>query len=635
MSLQDAPYSVTVVPRELLANIQAQSPDDVFRINPTTQSTTPQITGWAPMVRIRGYNSYDSAQDGLRRPYSYASTMEDKERIEVLSGLSGFLYGAAAPGGMVNYVDKRPTQERLASVTLGNYGGGQYYVHGDFGGRIDEAGRMGYRLNVVKQDGETAIDDQKIDRELISGAFDWQITDRLLLELNASYNHYKTEGASAYWTFRPGVSRSNVPDPSKQWSQPWIRDEFEKTRLSGRLTYRAGDRLTLRGAYMREYHDRPVQDHTMNSVRGDDALYQIRIHSGRTKDVYEAASAMADLAFDTGPVSHTLTLGYYGYSDKSWATEYSPNTGWVGPYPMSRPVHVPEPEFPGSPGSPYYAGRVANHNLFAGDVVEFNEQWSAIVGVSHSTIRSRSLNPDGSRSQPDYDRSRNSPSVSLVYKPASWLTAYASYIEGLEQGGLAPDEAENHGQNMAPMVSKQKEIGLKATAGGMLLTAALFDMEKAYEYTNASNVYTQNGRQNHRGLELTAIGRATERLTLVGGLTWLDARVKGSDLDGKVPQNVSKIVAKLYAEYALAAVPGLSLTGGVYYTGRQWADEANDSRLPGYVTADVGLRYAADVAGRPLTLRLTVNNVTDKAYWMNSYYLGAPRSVAFSAQMRF
>ncbi|MCC3262300.1 TonB-dependent receptor, partial [Paenibacillus polymyxa] len=54
-----------------------------------------------------------------------------------------------------------------------------------------------------------------------------------------------------------------------------------------------------------------------------------------------------------------------------------------------------------------------------------------------------------------------------------------------------------------------------------------------------------------------------------------------------------------------------------------------------YTTFDVGLRYAAQISGRPLTLRLNVNNVTGRDYWLNSYYLGSPRSVALSAQMQF
>lgn len=57
--------------------------------------------------------------------------------------------------------------------------------------------------------------------------------------------------------------------------------------------------------------------------------------------------------------------------------------------------------------------------------------------------------------------------------------------------------------------------------------------------------------------------------------------------------------------------------------------------VPSYTTMDLGMRYETVVAGNDLTLRLNVANVTDEQYWMNAYYLGAPRTYVFSAQTKF
>lgn len=636
VALKDTPFSVSVTPRELIQNIQAQSPDDVFKVNPYTRTQTPQVTGWAPMVNMRGFTTYDTAEDGLRRSYSHATSLEDKERVEVITGLSGFLYGAAAPAGMINYVYKRPTFERLNSVTLGTYGAGQAYVHGDFGGRIDEAGTAGYRLNVVKQGGGTAIDDQKIDRLLVSGAFDWKIADRLKLEFNASHSKYDIDSASSYWFFRAGVPHGRAPDASKNWSQPWIRDEIEKTRLAGKLTYELNDNITLRAGYSHEWLNRPVQDHTQNSVRAPGQYYQVAIRSGETKNEFDAAQAFADVKFDTLSVRHKLTLGYHMYSDRGWGTPYNPNTGYVGPYPMTQPLHIAEPAFPLRTGAPpYKSGYVHNHNFVVGDQIEFTDQWSALLGATYSRISTRALGQTGLQTQLDYNQGRWSPSASLLFKPMPWLTLYGSYIEGLEQGGVAPATSTNYGTVMAPIVSRQYEVGAKAQLGGVLLTTALFDIEKAYEFQNATGLYTQDGRQRHQGIEFTATGKLTEDLTVVGGLTLLDAKVEGGTYDGKVPMNVASVLAKLYAEYELPWMRGLFMTGGIYHTGRQWANSANDDRLKSYTTLDLGLRYATQIYGKPLTLRANVSNVTDKNYWQNTYYLGAPRTVALSAQITF
>lgn len=635
MPILDTPFSISVIPKELIENIQAVSPDDIYKLNPSTRTVTAQSTGWSPLVSIRGFKTYDVAEDGLRRPYNHAAVLEDKERVETLNGLSGFLYGASPPAGMINYVYKRPTLETFNSLTVGNYGGSQYYAHGDFGGRIDEAGRMGYRLNLVKQDGNTAVDDQKIDRALISGAFDWQLTDELLLELNASYNHYKTQAPSAYWFYSPGINRTSVPDASKNWSQPWIHDEFENTRLNGRLTYRPADWITLRGAYTTSHIDRPVQDHTMNSMSSSTEYRQLRQRVGDTKSDFDAAQAFADFAFDTVGIGHKLTLGYYTYAAKDWSTPYAPHTGWQGPYPVDTPARVPEYSFPINTSKMYYAGKSSNENFVIGDLLQFSPDWSALVGINHSRIKGTNFDETGQRSQPDYDKSRNSPSVSVMFKPTPSMTTYITYIEGLEMGGIGPTDTTNQDKVMPPMVSRQKEIGIKAEVGSMLLSGALFDIEKAYEFVNADNTYTQDGRQHHKGMEFSATGKLTRHLTLIGGVTLLDPSIRGGDNGGKEPMNVAKRIAKVYSEYALPFVPGLTLTGGVYFTGRQWADDGNTSRLPSYTTVDLGMRYTTQAAGKPLTLRVFASNVADRNYWQNSYYVGPPRSVAFSAQIQF
>ncbi len=61
----------------------------------------------------------------------------------------------------------------------------------------------------------------------------------------------------------------------------------------------------------------------------------------------------------------------------------------------------------------------------------------------------------------------------------------------------------------------------------------------------------------------------------------------------------------------------------------------NTDRLPGFTLLDAGARYQLDVAQHPMTLRLDVNNLTDKAYWLSNESLGEPRTVLFSVSTEF
>ena len=136
--------------QQLITNLQAQTASEAVKYNPTIYagSGNNMVVGGASFT-IRGFttDTNQSFIDGLRM---YSRTpLEDKERIEVVNGPATLLFGFASPAGVINYVQKRPTAEPFANMTVGDYGGAQGYVHGDFGGPLDKEGRFAYRLNSV------------------------------------------------------------------------------------------------------------------------------------------------------------------------------------------------------------------------------------------------------------------------------------------------------------------------------------------------------------------------------------------------------------------------------------------------------------------------------------------------------
>lgn len=657
MRLQDAPYSVSVIPQALLQNIQAKSLDDVFKLSPATQFTSPTSAGYASAVSMRGFSGSGNlsiANDGLRfsNGYDSGNFIEEMEQLEVLTGLSGFLYGPASPGGLVNYVMKRPTYERYNSVTLGNAGGENYYLHGDFGGPLDDEGRFAYRLNLLSQDGETAIDLQKNRRQMISLALDWNVSDDLLIQFDASHKKSESRGLTSYWFFGDQALRPDAKDldNDKLYSQRWAFSDREHERLGSRFNWRLDEVFSLRGAlaysqYTSEY------TYTGPTVYSAGQYTQPLYAFAPVETEETSAYLFLDADFATGAIRHKTTLGYQGNIAR--VRDYEDHIPYPGPQyidvvgsPSSfaeRP-QVGKPDYAIGHGEQRLSSRTQADNVLIGDVIEFNPQWSTILGLTHSRIKTYSNDfvwaeafgyaETASR----YDESETSPNISLIYKPLPWLTTYASYIEGLQAGGIAPSTALNAGQALAPQVSEQYEVGVKASLGDTLLTLALFNIDKPNSYTNNAGLYAQDGRQENNGLELGITGKVLPELTLVGGITLLDPEVKktaNAAHEGNKPTNVASQLAKLYAEYEIAALPGLALTGGAFHTGKQYSDEANRHSLPSFTTFDAGARYRMPVADNQLTLRANLSNLADKEYWLSSHYLGAPRTLTFSAQLEF
>lgn len=636
MKLQDTPYSITVIPRELIENVQASMPDDLFRISPFIQPGQPQTYGSQSAAMIRGFkvdNFNNVAQDGLPMGVALAD-LEDKERIEVLTGVSGFSYGQPSPGGMINYVTKRPTSDPLASLTVGDYGGSSYYIHGDFGGPVQK--NLAYRFNVVAQDGDTSVDNQSINRQLFSGALDWHISDKALLQFDAAHHEYTINGVVPKWSFASGVNHPSAPDAEKLWSQPFGYSSETMDKLSGRLTWKLDDTFTLRTGIGYDKVTREAIQFTNTAAAAGGSYTQIATAWAPWEYTFNTHYVALDSKFRTGAVAHTMTFGVFTRTlDLREHQDNADRESLTGNFTFDNPLYVTEPSFSTGVKPMAASSSTRYKNLTVGDNMQFNDKLSLLAGLSHAEITSTSWDRDTGAVSKVYNKNRTVPAVSLIYKPDPALTTYATFAEGLERGSNPGSGSINFNEVMPPMLSKQYELGAKTTIGRTLFTAALFQIDKAYGYLDTDSYWKQDGREIHKGLELSATGKITDNLTLVGGLTFLRPTVNGNPaFEGKLPADVAKRLAKLYAEYTVDRVPGLTLTGGIYYTGRQAADAMNTEFLPGVTTFDLGARYQTTLNGTPVTYRLNVSNLFNKNYWANSSYTGYPRTIAFSAQFR-
>ncbi len=220
---------------------------------------------------------------------------------------------------------------------------------------------------------------------------------------------------------------------------------------------------------------------------------------------------------------------------------------------------------------------------------------------------------------------------------------YANYIEGLSQGAMAPNTAENAGEIFAPYKTKQKEVGIKFDLGEFAHTVSVYEIKRPSSYTDPfTNVFSFGGEQRNRGVEWGFFGSPLRGVRLLGGIAYSDAEVTKAAIaanESKQAIGLPKWQAKLGAEWDVPAMQGLTLTANATAASKQYISADNSLSVPGRTVYDLGARYATKVSGRPLTLRAAVTNVTNKAYWAKPHYtslaLGAPRTFMLSASMDF
>jgi iron complex outermembrane receptor protein len=197
--LLETPASVNVLTAQQMLDLQIRSTTDAAKFD-ASLSDAYNAVGYAEQFSIRGFkldNASSYRKDGMAIAGDTQIPLENKERIEVLKGLSGLQSGVSAPGGVINYVTKRPTDTPLRSVVLETRERGTLYGALDLGGRFDNSD-FGYRINVAGERLRSYIKGADGNRKFVSAAFDWRISPQALLQIDGDYQRKSQLTAPGY-----------------------------------------------------------------------------------------------------------------------------------------------------------------------------------------------------------------------------------------------------------------------------------------------------------------------------------------------------------------------------------------------------------------------------------------------------
>ncbi len=211
-------------------------------------------------------------------------------------------------------------------------------------------------------------------------------------------------------------------------------------------------------------------------------------------------------------------------------------------------------------------------------------------------------------------------SASLVMPVSNRTTAFASYVRGIEEAGVAPQHAANAFEVLPPALARQAELGVKWQTGERLaLIGTLFEIAKPEPGFDQDDRYRFMGDVRHRGAELSMRANLAPGLQGLFGATWMRARLEGPAVEagvlGERPVGRSERLALASLTYSPAGGPGWSFDMDATYAGPRPADSAGRTRTPGYTLFNAGMRYRFRLGPAPAALRLRVYNATDKYAW--------------------
>jgi iron complex outermembrane recepter protein len=640
----DTPFSTHVVSSDEAQDLMANTANDLFQYDPAVTITSNNALSENSTFSVRGIK-IDTLNgikvDGQSFPsWDTDLALEPFEQVELLKGLSGFMYGFGAPGGIVNYVLKRPTDKPYRSFSVGYQSAGVFSQKLDVGGRIGHDNRFGYRFNLVNEQGNTAEANSHLHRQVMSAAFDFRITPDLTWSVDAFYTKRKQTGT----LFGLMFGTDSIPDVSRvshNLSQPQNYYQVEMASVGTGLDYRLSDNWHASLKYRFAKENRTNSD-SLLYVYNDAGDYSNTLYAAMTRYFYQNVDAMVEGKFNTGSIRHDMVLGV-GYQTQS--SEYDNSTGWNDGYSLGIGNIYSTTLL--SNADVYIGENLYRHSLttqaaiYASDTVQFTPRISALVGLRYTQYRDYHYDTTGATAA-QYSADPVTPTIALMYKTDAYSTLYASYVESLEQGGAAANTNVNYPQTYGPLKSKQYEIGFKTDRSKWGANLALFRVDQGYNYTNSENIFVQDGTKRYAGVDASGWLQLASDWRVMGGVMWLDTKaidIADPTVEGKRIYAAPRWTVTGRVEYNPSFMRRLTLAFGGRYVSNMAVNANNTQFVPAYVTYDLSGRYETRIAGKDVTFRAGVNNLLNRRYWTTSwgYYVSPSptRTAVASATLQF
>lgn len=640
----DTPFSTTVVSSKELAERQISKLGDVFATDASVSNNSDAYSSWnTNLMTVRGLQLdwHNSSRINGMHYGGYGMTLpyEHFEQIELLKGLSGFMYGFGSPGGIINYITKKPTDTPVGSVEVGYKSDSIGSIHLDVGERFGEDNKFGYRLNMVHEEGST-YNGGSIDRDSVSLALDARLTDKLTWNLDViDQDRKSTDQTASLYTYNYSGSRlprviSNS-NSNLTGNGQYFYSNFRMYTTNLQYQMNPGWKLSSSYSYNKSTRSRNENMFYLLNSAGDYDDYK---YARREAYRFSQWQMMLEGEAQTGQVAHQLVIGA---ANQRQASYYSSNSVWdlIGGgnlYSSNDNIYYNSVDL-----DLYKNNRIMQKSIFASDTMQLSERWSLLTGLRYTDYEQRNYNTSGNNTSSYVKSGATTPTVAFMYKLRPNTMLYTSYAESLEQGAtVSGKQYANYGAMLDPLKSKQYELGIKSDHKSWSMTAALFRIERGAEYVNSTNYYVQDGEAIYQGLEVGASTKLGSQWELGSNLMWLDTSYeKGYSYNGNRVAGAPKFIATAQVAYHVPKIPGLKLTADAKYTGNTMVRASNDLKVPGYPVINVGASYATRINDNDVTFRVVVNNVTNKRNWEyqqgNFIRPGDPRTISISAKFDF
>ncbi len=624
-TLHDTPCTVHTYDKDIIEKQQSMTANQVLKNDPAVTNVSTAGGFSAFTIGFRGFPVGADAVtfNGLGPGSIFSGSLGELytvDRIEVVKGPSAAL-GSFSPsssvGGAINIVSKAPTADPITHLGVGLREKSIYWGSADVSRTFGDDKQFGVRVNLAAEKGE-AFHGGTDERNVGAVDFSYRLSKTMRFNLGYDSIHNRSDGYQNGYVLASGVAVPKAPNPMQNHFQSWSYLVQEWDFGYGSYQWDFADRWTFEVDGMYGTRRRPIFSTGTGLITNPNGAMTLRpsyLAGGTEYAPFEGVNAFIRGTERTGPVVHDLTFAALG-SGYDFRNAITTSLAPIQTN-LYNPVYVDKPD-----AQKLKTGRVNlldTRTYAITDSMRLTKEWNLLIGAKNTTIHFENYDVATGRNTLNQNDTATTPVAAISYQPVEQVNTYASYVEGLERGGQAPVTAANANEIMPSIKSRQVEVGVKTrVAKDLFFTTALFQIERDLEYLDAdSNVYTQDGLQRNRGVELSFNGDITSFLSLTGGAMYVDADVvrSGTTKDKQAP-GVPHFTLPLLFDAKLGY--GLSANLGFYHFSRQYVDAQNTRSLDPWTRVDGGLDYRLPGDAARTTISVNVENITDHRYWASA-----------------
>jgi iron complex outermembrane receptor protein len=650
--IRETPAAIVVVPEQVMRDQQQTQLKDALENASGVRSNNNDLEGYN--FKIRGFQSLVVFRNGLSLGDAGAATFDTAyiERIEVLKGPASVLFGRMEPGGLVNFVTKKPLDRAQYRIEqqIGSYD--HYRTQWDLTAPIEEVPGLAYRFSGAYQNNRSFRAFQHGERLLVAPVVTYRPSAWTEFTLDTQFMESRAQSDAGSPVSGPA---SRLP-----FAIPFERSFQEPNDPRDR----AGN---YHISYMFRQNLNEDWKFTNNFLYSESWLEKLNIINAGVEPnnlIYDRITNAQDLHARVVSTNlnvegkfHALNAKHdvlFGLDYLNSFYDYLLGVGDV--YPIS----LYAPAYGGVPQAAFWNARIGTtlkqhtsqltrqKGLYVQEQATWFDRLHLLLGARYDVasvvagdclslgfLGDFSATKDcaiasrlGARERIDRGWT---PRAGLVLDLTPQLSAYASYSRSFgANNGLTAS-----GEPLPAQRSLQWEAGLKAEPlPGLTATLAFFQITKSnvpIQDVTAPGAMRLGGVQRSRGIELDVLGRVTDRASLVANYAYIDAKVISDNLKdpldpfnfngasgqyGNHLDNVPRHSGKIFATYDFGDNGlGWRAGAGVTASTAAWGDIWNTIRQPGWARVDAMASYSTLLEGHKLTAQLNLRNLNNVRYY--------------------